>query len=110
MENRVNSENKFDKNLENNNRKQNYDYFKENPDEILRIKSVCFNEKDILFIVRLINKNIELFKNLPEFKRFKLALEQKEMDEDELNRIILGFHLYQIPISYRGKRLESFQL
>ena len=89
MENRVNSENKFDKNLENNNRKQNYDYFKENPDEILRIKSVCFNEKDILFIVRLINKNIELFKNLPEFKRFKLALEQKEMDEDELNRIIL---------------------
>jgi hypothetical protein len=89
LENRVNIDGKLDKNLDDTNTNQNYDYFKENSDEIIRIKSVCFNEKDILFIIRLINKNIELFKDLPEFRRFKLALEQREMNEKELNRIII---------------------
>ena len=70
-------------------KKQNYDYFKENIDEIIRIKTVCFNEKDILFILRLINKNIDLFKDLPEFRRFKLAMEQKEMKEEELEDILI---------------------
>ena len=68
--------------------KQNYDYFKENMKEIIRFKSVCFNEKDICFILRLINKNIELFKNLPEYKRFKLSIGQKSMNEEELEIII----------------------
>ena len=73
-----------------NNNKQNYEYFKENSDEIIRIKSLCFNEKDILFIIKLINKNIELFKDLPEFKRFKLALQEREMGENELNESIIN--------------------
>ena len=81
-----NEENKCDKNEDKN--KQNYDYFKQNIKEIIRIKSICFNEKDVCFILRLINRNIELFQNLPEFKRFKLAIGQKSMNEEELELII----------------------
>jgi hypothetical protein len=30
-------------------KKYKYDYFKGNPDEIIRLKSICFKEKDILY-------------------------------------------------------------
>ena len=85
-ENKGNIENKLNNNIDN--YKQNYNYFQDNSDEIIRTKSVCFNEKDILFIIKLINKNIDLFKDLPEYKRFKLALQQKEMDEEKLKELI----------------------
>ena len=80
--------NKLNKLINDSKKIGNYDYFKENPDEILRIKTVCFNEKDILFIIRLLNKNIELFKDLPEFNRIKSALKEREMNERELEKII----------------------
>ena len=78
-----NENNQLNKNIDNN--KQKYDYFKENPDEIIRISTVCFNEKDILFIIKLINKNNDLFKNLPEFDKVKEALKEKCMEELEMN-------------------------
>ena len=64
------------KNIEN---KVNYDYFKENSDEIIRIKSVCFSEMDILFILKLIYKNIDLFKDLQNFDRLRKALKEKDI-------------------------------
>ena len=81
-----NTENNINKNIEN--KKQNYEYFKENLDELIRIKSICFNEQDILFILRLIQKDVDKFKDLPEFNRFRLTMKEEEMDEDELGRII----------------------
>ena len=68
--------NNSDKIIEN---KGNYDYFKENSDEIIRIKSVCFNEMDILFIIKLLYKNIDLFKDLPNFDRLRKALKEKDI-------------------------------
>ena len=91
-ENLENKENNLDKNKDSNydnkDNKQAYDYFKENSNEIIRIKSICFHEKDILFILKLINRNIDLFEDLPDFKRFKLALQQRGMNENDLEKII----------------------
>ena len=70
------SNNKDNKNIS---KKENYDYFKENSDEIIRIKSVCFSEMDILFIIKLIYKNIDLFKDLPNFDRLKKAMKEKDI-------------------------------
>ena len=75
-----NSESNFEteeKKEPNNIKKEKYDYFGEYSDEIIRIKSVCFNEKDILFIINLLNRNIDAFKNLPGFNRIKMAMNEK---------------------------------
>ena len=60
---------------ENNNKGQNsslynYDYFTENPDEILHLQSICFSLNDILFILTLISKNLEIFSDLPKYSFF----------------------------------------
>ena len=47
-----------------------FDYFKENPDEILHLESICFSLNDILFILSLIGKNIEIFSDLPKYNFF----------------------------------------
>ena len=56
------------------NKKQNlsykYDYFGENPDEIIHIQSICFSLNDILFLLTLINKNLEIFSGLPKYDFF----------------------------------------
>ena len=67
--NKENSNNKgqADNNEEN---KSSFDYFKENPDEILHLESICFSLSDILFILSLIGKNIEVFSGLPKYNFF----------------------------------------
>ena len=50
--------------------KPSFDYFKENPDEILHLESICFSLNDILFILSLIGKNIEIFEGLPKYSFF----------------------------------------
>ena len=47
-----------------------YDYFTENPDEILHLESICFSLNDILFILSLISKNLETFSGLPKYSFF----------------------------------------
>ena len=66
--------------------KKDYYYFKENTNELIRLKTVCFNEKDIIFITELISKNTDAFKNLPDFDRVKKAM--KERDIRDLEEII----------------------
>ena len=48
-----------------------YDYFAQNPDELLRIESVCFSIDDLMFIKDLIDENREKFKHLPHFEKAK---------------------------------------
>ena len=50
--------------------KPSFDYFNENPDEILHLESICFSLNDILFILSLIGKNIEIFTGLPKYNFF----------------------------------------
>ena len=47
-----------------------YDYFNENQDEIIHIQSICFSLNDILFILTLINKNLQIFSGLPKYDFF----------------------------------------
>ena len=47
-----------------------YDYFKENPDEILHLQGICFCAEDILFLTDLIGRNIEKFSDLPKYNFF----------------------------------------
>ena len=66
------SNNNKDNNAKNNKdeNKPSFDYFKENPDEILHLESICFSLNDILFILSLIGKNIEIFSGLPKYNFF----------------------------------------
>ena len=55
--------------LENNN-KTLYNYFKENNEEILHLKSICFSISDISFILELIDRKKDIFEGLPEYNNF----------------------------------------
>ena len=59
-----------DTNLKTNEENILYDYFSENKDEIIRIQSICFSLNDILFILSLIGKKIEIFEGLPKYNFF----------------------------------------
>ena len=58
-----------------------YDYFGENIDEILRLKTICFTVEDILYIKDLISFNESQFKDFPEFESLKKAVDEIEKNE-----------------------------
>ena len=44
-----------------------FQYFEENSDEILHLQSICFTVQDILFLIDLIGRNIQIFSDLPKY-------------------------------------------
>ena len=62
-----------------------YEYFNENPDEILHLQSICFSANDINFLIDLIGRNINLFKDLPRFNFFSKTYTKVKNEEDILN-------------------------
>ena len=60
-----------------------YDYFSENPDEILRLQTICFNVTDAITLKDIIYENEIQFKDLPKFSSIKKAIE--EIDHNEPN-------------------------
>ena len=64
-----------------------YDYFKENPEELLRDISICYNVEDILAILDIIKNNQKImfaknpFTNEKEFNNFKMAYDKLIMNE-----------------------------
>jgi len=99
------TKNKMDENLGNNffsfRRKQNstqgpspkvgdnspippYDYFAENSDEIIRLQCICFSLSDIMFIISLINKDKNIFRQLPEYQSFLKTFERIANEEYKL--------------------------
>ena len=88
------------KNSENNTnpKPQLYQYFKENPYEILHLQSICFNVDDLIFILELIGRNINIFKDLPRYAFFsktytriknenKILTELSKQNIDSLKKI-----------------------
>ena len=65
-----------------------YDYFKENPDEIIRLQGICFSLPDIDYILALIGKNENIFKNLPKFDFFSKTVERIKCDDYKLEEEI----------------------
>jgi len=81
-DNKENNENKIQKNA------KQYDYFKENSDEILHLQCICFSIPDIIFIINLINKNINLFKDLDRNEFFIENVENIKKEVNKLNLLI----------------------
>lgn len=65
-----------------------FNYFSENPDEILHLQSICFSIEDILFMVELIGKNIQLFKDLPKYTFFEKTYKRIANGNNILKNII----------------------
>ena len=63
-----------------------YDYFNENSDEIMQIQCICFSLSDIFFIINLINKDLDSFRELPKFEYFKKTLERIQDEEYKLDK------------------------
>ena len=65
-----------------------YDYFKENPDEILHLQSICFSGDDIKFLLDLIERNMGIFKDLPRFTFFSKTFKKIKNEEKILNSLL----------------------
>ena len=63
-----------------------YDYFSENSDEIMKLECICFSISDILFIMSLINKDINIFKSLPKNDSFMKTVREIRRDEYKLDK------------------------
>ena len=63
-----------------------YDYFKENSDEILHLESICFSLEDVLFIIKLIERNTKLFENMPKYNLFIKSYERIKSSEYQLEQ------------------------
>ena len=78
-----------DKNIINiENKIEEYDYFKDNPDEIMRLQGICFNLSDVMFILSLISRNEKIFKNLPKYDFFNKTVERIKCDDYKLEEEI----------------------
>ena len=65
-----------------------YDYFKENPDEILHLQSICFSGDDIKFLLDLIERIMGIFKDLPRFTFFSKTFKKIKNEEKILNSLL----------------------
>ena len=91
------------KNIKNEKKKKKfttYNYFSQNPDEILRLQSICFTVDDAIFLKDLIDFNEDKFTDLPKFYNLKKAIED------------ISSHEYQIDDAKKkyGKEGKSFFL
>ena len=61
-----------------------YDYFGQNPDELLQIESICFNVDDVMYLKDIIDENSSKFKHLPNFEK---TFEQKKTMVKDIENI-----------------------
>ena len=64
-----------------------YNYFKENPEEIMRLQGICFSASDVLYITKLISSNYKIFENLPEYDFFIKTIERIKTDDYKLDEL-----------------------
>ena len=77
------------KNIDNNQPQSSMNqYFKDNPDEILHLQSICFSLQDIIFLIELIERNIDIFKELPRFTFFSKTIKKIKNQNNILNELI----------------------
>ena len=62
-----------------------YEYFKENSDEILHLQSVCFSVEDVKFILELIGRDIEIFKDLDRYPFFTKTYKKIKNENEIIN-------------------------
>ena len=81
---KINNDNNINIINKNNQVYEVYDYFKENPDEIMRLQAICFTLSDILYILSLISRNKGIFNNLPKHEFFIKTVERIQCDDYKL--------------------------
>ena len=87
-----------------------YDYFKENSEELFHLQCICFSLEDILFILTLINRNIDAFSSLENFEKFKNYYEIIEQNEKVIkDMIIKNKDLNQFFVSFRQEKNLKFE-
>ena len=65
-----------------------FQYFEENSDEILHLQSVCFTVEDILFLIDLIGRNIQIFSDLPKYNFFNKTYKRIKNEFERLNGLL----------------------
>ena len=65
-----------------------FNYFFENSDEILHLQSICFNPQDILFLIELIGRNVDKFKDLPKYNFFMKTYKRIKNETELLNNLL----------------------
>ena len=68
-------------------KKFDYNYFKENPEELMRLQGICFSVSDITFLLSIISENIKEFKNLPDYVFFSKTVERIKCDDYKLDEL-----------------------
>ena len=66
-----------------------YNYFHQNSDELFHLQCICFSLNDILFILSLINRNVQSFENLENFKKFENIISNIKQNENSIKNIII---------------------
>ena len=62
-----------------------YDYFSQNPDELINIQCMCFSLDDILFILDVIKENKEDFNYLEKYNFFAKTIDKISNEEAKLD-------------------------
>ena len=92
------------------NQYSSYDYFKENNDELFHLQCICFSLDDILFIISIVNRNIQSFNNLENFEKFKKSLECLEQNKNRIEEIITKNNdLKQFFVSFKEEKNKKFE-
>ena len=65
-----------------------FQYFEENSDEILHLQSICFTVEDILFLIELIGRDIQLFSDLPKYNFFNKTYKRIKNEDERLINLI----------------------
>ena len=65
-----------------------FNYFVENSDEILHLQSICFNPSDILFLIELIGRNVDKFRDLPKYNFFMKTYKRIKNETELLNNLL----------------------
>ena len=86
--NQINKEEKKKKELIKKEPEILYDYFKENPDEILHLESICFSLCDIIYLLKIIDRNPKIFEGLPKYNFFNKTVERIKFDDFKLTELL----------------------
>ena len=67
-----------------------YNYFNLNKDELFHLKCICYSFDDIIYILSLINRDIESFANLDDFKKFENIINNIKQYEISIKNMIIS--------------------
>ena len=82
-----------------------YDYFKDNPDEIMRLQGICFSLSDVLYIISLISKDQKkIFRNLPKYDFFNKTVERIKCDDYKLDELIKNSNKKVFYVIFKDER------